>query len=250
MNWLLLRGLGRDARHWDGFEAVLEEHAPGARAHCLDLPGVGQVRSQDSPLSVAGIARHVRERWLALREATAGPWGLCGVSLGAMTTLAWIDAWPDDFERAVAIHPSTWSWDGAWTRLRPRAYVHLASAGALFWSPMGYERAVMSMVSNEHRADAEMLARFAEHRKESSVRPTTLARQLWAAAWFRGPANVSTPLLVLRSSADLMVHPVCSERVATQLGAPLETHPSGGHELALDDGVWVAERIAEWCARS
>ena len=249
MNWLLLRGLGRDARHWDGFERVLEERVPGARSHCLDLPGVGLALDRPSPLSVPGIAEDVRARWLALREAHPGPWGLCGISLGGMTTLAWIDAHPDDFERAVAIHPSAFSWDGAWTRMRPRAWAHIAATAALFWSDVAYERMVMSMVSNVHVQNVEMLERFARQRKECGVRLSSLLRQLWAAAWFGCPKEVEPPLLVVRSKRDLMVHPVCSERVARQLGAPLVTHEFGGHELTLDDPEWVADRIGEWLAR-
>ena len=38
-NWLLLRGLAREQRHWEDFPAILERTLPGTRVHRLDLPG-------------------------------------------------------------------------------------------------------------------------------------------------------------------------------------------------------------------
>mgnify|MGYP003949335389 CR=1 FL=1 len=44
MNWLFLRGLTREQRHWGPFRDVFARDYPGAKVHCLDLPGTGTER--------------------------------------------------------------------------------------------------------------------------------------------------------------------------------------------------------------
>ena len=89
MNWLLLRGMTRELRHWGPFPRIFEERAPGARVLCLDLPGAGTERARPSPWSVGGIAEDVRRRWRAAAAAGEGQWAVLGISLGGMVTLEW-----------------------------------------------------------------------------------------------------------------------------------------------------------------
>ena len=44
-DWVLLRGLTREARHWGGFPERLGA-ALGVEVHCLDLPGNGHLLSE------------------------------------------------------------------------------------------------------------------------------------------------------------------------------------------------------------
>ena len=69
--------------------------------HALDLPGFGTEHARGSPSTAAGIAEDVRARWLALRETNPGPWGLLGMSLGGMVTMAWCRAHPRDFDNSA-----------------------------------------------------------------------------------------------------------------------------------------------------
>ena len=55
MNWLLLRGLAREQRHWGRFPALLSAKLPGDRVFCLDLPGTGTEHRRKSPASIAAI---------------------------------------------------------------------------------------------------------------------------------------------------------------------------------------------------
>lgn len=248
MNWLLLRGLSRESRHWNGFEHELEERVPGARAVCLDLPGTGVRRHLRSPASMAGIVLDLRSRWIDLREQFPGPWGVLGVSLGGMAALEWCAREPCDFERLVLVNSSARSWDDPWRRLRPRAQTHLLAVLLLGWSPRVYERIVMSMVSNARRDDGELLDRFTRWRAEGGASLASTLAQFWAAARFRCPPRPSAASLVLCSARDGMVHPLCSHRLAETLGAALREHPTAGHELTLDDPEWAAQSVAEWCA--
>jgi pimeloyl-ACP methyl ester carboxylesterase len=54
------------------------------------------------------------------------------------------------------------------------------------------------------------------------------------------------PLPILSSAGDRLVDPGCSRRLAESWRAAHHVHPDAGHDLPLDDGAWVAERIATW----
>ncbi len=52
--WLLLRGLGREKRHWGSFPEALERKL-GARVLALDLPGFGTENARPSPATVLAL---------------------------------------------------------------------------------------------------------------------------------------------------------------------------------------------------
>ena len=58
------------------------------------------------------------------------------------------------------------------------------------------------------------------------------------------------PLLVLAGAKDPFTDPACPRRVAAHFGAPLDVHPTAGHDLGLDAPGWVAARIAAWSRAS
>ena len=104
-DWILLRGLVREQRHWGDFPAIFAREL-GVRVHTIDIAGAGTQHRESCPRSVAGMAEDVRARWLTLRaelERTHGAtrWGLLGVSLGGMIAMAWAAAHPADLQRVV-----------------------------------------------------------------------------------------------------------------------------------------------------
>lgn len=108
------------------------------------------------------------------------------------------------------------------------------------------ELSILSMTTNlvqEPQPIAEAWARFAE---EKPIPRSVVARQLLAASRFSAPARLDVPTLVLVSSADRFTHPECSERIARRFGAPVERHPSAGHDLPLDDPDWIVAQLGKW----
>jgi hypothetical protein len=53
-------------------------------------------------------------------------------------------------------------------------------------------------------------------------------------------------MLILASAMDQLVEARCSIRLAGRWQTGLALHPSAGHDLPLDDGVWVARKTGEW----
>lgn len=237
MNWLLLRGLVRERRHWAGFAERLAERG-GVEVRTLDLPGVGTERHRPSPTDIAGIVEDLRARF-----EPRGDWGLFAPSLGGMIALEWGRRHPRDFRRIVVCNTSARDLAPPWRRFSPRA-IWTAARGVVERDLARRERRTLELVSNtEHgRGHAERFAGFA---LEAPVPKSTLFRQLWAASRARAPQRLEVPLVVMCSDGDRLCHPSASRRLAQRLGAPLVVHPDAGHDLPLDDPEWVIRALIE-----
>jgi hypothetical protein len=55
--------------------------------------------------------------------------------------------------------------------------------------------------------------------------------------------------LVLSSLHDRLVHVSCSDKIAAHLGAKHERHPLAGHDLPLDDPLWLTDRLRDFRER-
>jgi pimeloyl-ACP methyl ester carboxylesterase len=232
----MLRGLSRDQRHWGRLPSLIEGAA------LLDLPGVGTEHVRPSPTTIAEIAEDLRARWLALRDARTGPWGLFAISLGGMVAMEWCAAHAGDFTRLVLVNSSARGLCPPWKRLRLGRVPTVVRA--LFdRDPVVRERRVLSMTTARLQDVDAVARRFAElHREQTTTRGAVL-RQMLAALRFRAPARLDLPVLVLSGARDRFTHPDCPRRLAAHLGAKLEIHPEAGHDLALDDPEWVRDRV-------
>jgi len=251
VNWLLLRGLTRETRHWGTFPETLAAHLPAAKVQCLDLPGVGRERGQPAPFTIAATTEDVRQRWLMLAAAGGSPareWGVLGMSLGGMVALDWVSRHPRDFQRAVLVNTSAGRSCPPLCRLRPHSLRALVPI-VLARTPMAREAGVLSLISARSENREARVAEWAAIAEDAPVTARVLARQLLAAARFRGPPTLGVKVLFLASQGDRLVNARCSERLARQYHASLSLHPSAGHDLALDDPGWVGERVAAWLAK-
>jgi pimeloyl-ACP methyl ester carboxylesterase len=103
-NWLLLRGLMREQRHWEGFPARLQQYFPDDGVLLADLPGFGREVQQQSPSRIADITDELRMRWQA--ERAKGPLRLLTLSLGGMVAIDWASRYPDELSAVVLINSS------------------------------------------------------------------------------------------------------------------------------------------------
>ena len=238
MNWLLLRGLVREKRHWGDFPERLAR-ATGGEVLTLDLPGVGTERDRPSPTTMEGIVADLRERF----GKPEGEWGLFAPSLGGMIALKWGEVAPDDFCRIMVCNTSARDLAGPFQRFSPLA-LWTALRGVLGRDLEARERSVLALVANTPQALA-MAPTFARFAAELPVGRAVLLRQLLAGARARAPLHFAVPLTVLASNGDRLCSPIASRRLAARLGAPLHVHPTAGHDLPLDDAEWVIARMCE-----
>ena len=85
--WILLRGLTREAAHWGAFADGFAQSVPGDAVLALDLPGNGEFHHLASPWSVQGMVQACRAE--LARRAVAPPYHLLAMSLGAMVATEW-----------------------------------------------------------------------------------------------------------------------------------------------------------------
>lgn len=245
--WILLRGWTRESRHWSMFPAQLRAALPEAEPIALDLPGSGELRDHRSPASIAPMVAHCRETLRA--RGIAAPYGLLGLSLGAMACVEWAARHPAEIRGAVLINTSLRPFSAFHERLRPESYATILRLALFERDVRAREAAILRLTSAG--GGAEVLDAWTRIGRERPVSRANVLRQLMAAASYRAPRTPpQVPLLVLASAHDRLVDPECSRRLAQCWGTAFAQHPRAGHDLPLDDGAWVAARVAEWIRRS
>ncbi len=241
-SWYLIRGLSREARHWFTFAEQLSE-ATGTPVHALDLPGTGSKHARVSPISVERIARDLE---IATESTTTV--GLIGISFGGMVALEAASFHARRVSHLVLINSSS-RLSPTLDRLQPLGMLRFVQA---LREPDPYKReemiyALTTCTSPAVRAQYATVA--AQIAATAPVARTTAVRQLLAAANYK-PKRVSARCLLIAGARDRVVSPLCSATLAGFLRSPLLTHPTGGHDLPVEDPRWVASRVRDWLARS
>ena len=253
MHWLLLRGLGREQRHWYDFPDFMRRALQPDQLVLLDLAGAGTERERLPRPSVPWLARDVADRLQRLpfvRAAEPKParergWGVIGLSLGGMVALELCWLLPHRFAQAVIINSSA-RISAPSARLERRA---LAPLGQVLLAADALEREtrLLDLTSElppaERRRCAERAALLG---RDGRVRGPAFLAQLCAAARFvpPPPGSLSAGLCFLGARGDLLVSSRCSRDLALRYGAPYLEHPWAGHDLPLDDPAWVCRQIA------
>lgn len=243
--WVLLRGLAREQGHWGRFATLLQHRVPaGDVVVAVDLPGNGERWREASPLSVPAMLDAVRD---ALRSRGCGCGGPCiviALSLGGMVAMQWAAQAPQELRACVLINSSAADFSPFWARLRPGAWPALLK-GLWLSSAHARETAVFAATSNLP-VDGETIAAWAQIAQARPVARRNVARQLLAAARYHAPAALRVPTLLLASRGDRLVAPSCSAALAQAWQAPLTEHPWAGHDLPLDDPLWVVDAVTGW----
>lgn len=244
--WILLRGLTREQGHWGAFvPTLMTALPPGSQLLTPDLPGNGVLRAQTSPTRVEDMVEALRAEM-----ATQGhrpPYSVVAMSLGAMVTVAWAHAHPEELTRCVLINTSLRPFSPFWHRLQTRNYPRILKLLLTRASAHAWERAIMAMTTRHPANPQATLQNWLQLRAQHPVSTANGLRQLWAATRYRAPLTKPTvPMLILNAQGDQLVHPNCSAALAQSWQVPLLRHPTAGHDLPLDDAPWVAQQIQSW----
>ena len=215
---------------------------PGAEIIELDLPGGGRFHEQRSPLTIKSTVEHFRECLRSLGKPP--PYRLLGLSLGGIMSLDWASRHPVEVAVCVVMNTSLRPFSAFYERIRPRNYA------ALLWilresDPWVRETAIFRLTSSGE-VKADVVSAWTRYAEEQPMSRGNALRQLIAAARFRAPARPQAPVLVLAGAGDRLVNSRCSEEIARRWRVPLAMHPTAGHDLALDDGPWVASQVQRW----
>jgi pimeloyl-ACP methyl ester carboxylesterase len=251
MNWLLLRGLAREQRHWHEFRQLCCERWGAERVHVLDVAGVGTEHRRTPRPSLEWLARDVAQRVPAFSapDGVDGPWSVLGLSLGGMIALELCRLFPRRLRSGVIVNASS-RLTSSPARLRPGAAIGLVRA-SLSRDPVRREELVLGLTSALPELDRLRYARLAaEFTRDAPTARWSVLAQLLAAVRFVPPRRheIAARLLFVCAREDRLVNPRCTRDLAAWYGAESDEHDWAGHDLALDDPLWLCDRIERFAS--
>jgi len=243
--WIFLRGLARESRHWGSFPETFCREVPDVQVHCPDFPGNGRLNALKSPIDVDAMAEFMRAHLAG--QGIMPPYHLLAMSLGAMAAISWAARYPDEIRGCVLINSSLRTFSPFHQRLKPGNYSRLLKLALPGSSAQDWESTILELTSRHAEFPAEVLKNWVAYCCEYPVKTCNVLRQLLAAALYRAPrTRPAAPLLILSSRQDALVDSACSRQIAAHWQASLAEHPTAGHDLPLDDGLWVARQVRQW----
>lgn len=247
--WVLLRGLTRESGHWGGFPEVFRRELgalqPQAKVLTLDLPGNGALHRQASPSRVSDMVEACRSE--LARRGHHGAVHLLAMSLGGMVACDWSMRYPDEVAGMVLINTSLRPYSPFFRRLRPANYWKLLALGLLRLGVRWREARVLALTSHMVHEPKAVLESWVDLQRRHPVAMRNGVRQLWAAMRYRASrGRPGAPMLLLCSQADGLVDWRCSQALSRAWGAPLRLHTEAGHDIPLDDPLWVARAVCDW----
>lgn len=240
MNWLLLRGLGREKSHWGKFSKMLKQEIEG-EVLCLDIPGAGDFHKLLSPMKVKDYVDFLKGKWQPKSE---DDWSICAISLGGMIALEWLYVYPNDFQNAVVVNTSA-SDVGKWYE-RLRFSIFKDFIKILFQKDvLERERTILKITTNLRRNVEDILKLNTMIYQSRPVSRKNIVRQLYAASRFRSPDSTIPNVLFLSSKEDKLVNPKCSVLLAEKYGKKHFQHETAGHDLPIDDPEWIINKFKQ-----
>jgi len=210
----------------------------------LDLPGTGVLADQASPTQVAGIVDACRAE--LQRRGVGGPVSLLGMSLGVPVIADWSARFPSEVLTGVLINASLRPFSDAFRRSMPWDYLTLLLLSLGRLGVKKREERVLRLTTRLTPRQV-VIDRWLELQRQHPLGVRNAVRQWWAARRFRASrSRPGAPMLLLCSKADRLIDWRCSQAISRAWGAPLRLHTRAGHDLPLDDPLWVARTVAEW----
>jgi pimeloyl-ACP methyl ester carboxylesterase len=177
------------------------------------------------------------------------PITILALSLGAMVAWEWMRSYPEDISSVILINTSFADLSPFYQRLRWQNYKELLLL-MMACKVRERESRILQLVSNSTDNQEEKAQVWEKIQNERPISLKNSWRQIRAAATYR-PGNIRPTQLVLllNSQGDRLVAPVCSEAISKKWNLELHTHPSAGHDLPLDDGLWVVLQLKKWVTK-
>ena len=242
-DWIFLRGLIREQRQWGRFVNEFETCIVDSTVHTIDLPGNGELNFMRSPVNMREMVEACRCQ--LLEQGLAPPYKLFAVSMGAMVAVQWATSFPDEVLSMVLINTSMRPFSPVYQRLRWRSCISILKLAIKGANAEQWERAILQMTTHHPRED--VLRNWQALRERFPVTGANAMRQLFAAAMFKAsPRKPTSQILLLASDRDQLVSGECSKTIARSWNVPLKLHLTAGHDLPLDDGLWVANQVRLW----
>lgn len=242
--FVLIRGILREARHWGKFTDILQEqYLDKAEILTPDIPGNGRLHDITSPKTIAGMVDALREQVPASNQRT-----LIALSMGGMIAIDWMTRYSDEIKSAVLINTSARPFSPFYHRLRWVIYPKILRI--IFRSQYRKEADILALTSNRYHCDSELLESWRHWQQQCPVSTVSARNQFCAAAKFCVTTKPRQPILIVASKADRLVDFHCSLALHEELQTDFISHDTAGHDLPLDEPEWLVNAICQWVSKT
>jgi pimeloyl-ACP methyl ester carboxylesterase len=238
--WIFLRGLTRGAFHWLGFEKKFQDFFKVETVYTPDLAGNGVLFDETSNTDIDQAVEQIRSQIPS--ESLKKKVGLFTISMGGMIGTRWAEMYPDEISHLVLVNSSFSSISPFYRRLRPRNYPAVIK-NFFYSSPASMEDFILRATSNFEEKWKPQFQEFVEFQRTHPVTIGNFMRQLRTAGKAKFSAKPQAEILILTSQNDHLVNYQCSLDLANAWNAPIEIHSTAGHDLPLDDGDWILQKM-------
>jgi len=236
---VMLRGLGRSLRHWEG---VQHELLPHFRLVLIDNRGVGNSEAVRRPFSTGAMADDVAH---VLAHAGVARTHLFGMSLGGMIAQQFALRHPDLLDRLVLGCTTPGS------RHAPRAPLSrfLSVARARFGSVEEAVTLEAKLVLSEtyRRAHPSVIKRWIALAERQPVAPLTMLLQALAGRTHDVNSELSrirSPTLIIATDTDRLIPAECARMLARGIpNSELTWLRGAGHDFATERSAETASLL-------
>jgi len=233
---ILIRGLGRDQRHWGGLLAEIQKELKSFEVECVDLVGFGTFSELKVPLNIAEMTEAL------LEELPGEPVDILGLSLGAMVVMDLVDRYPERVNKYILMNSSLSSLSRASERFNLKLLAPILKQ-LVSSTPESIERLITEVVfSHDKKAQQEAFKHWTQIQAQTPISKAAFLRQIYAASQYKGPKKLKKSGLVLTGVKDKLVSTNCSNEIAKYYGLPLLSHPQAGHD-PLDAADWFINQL-------
>jgi pimeloyl-ACP methyl ester carboxylesterase len=236
--YVLIRGLVRGNGHWGDFPKVLTKIDQGCLIEFFELPGNGTRNGELTPTDSKALIADFRRRSEFCKQGQS--FTVCGVSLGGMLALKWLELFPQDIRKTVVINSSLTALSPFYDRLYFKNYFMILKILAS-QDLEKKEKLILQLTSNQTNMNLELEQSLIEFSKRYPVNKSNFFRQLILAQRIQVPQKLKQPIYVIQSVRDRLVSSRCSTQLAHYLNAKLISHATAGHDLPLDEPAWLAD---------
>ncbi len=240
-----MRGLVRERGHWGSYLEQLQAELPEHKIIAPNIPGTGDLYKLPSETSIEATFEYVRK---SIKEQIPEDTkvDLVAISLGGMVATAWIQKYPEDFNRIVLMNTSYRGLTPFYKRMAASTFLKLLKT-RFVKSNQEREEMIYSIVSNSE-PDEALISHWVELANKHPVSTPNAIKQLSAASVYKPDLNKKPdlPILLLAGEKDKLCWVGCSHAISKHWGFPLKIHPQAGHEIHHDATEWVFDHIKNW----
>ncbi len=245
MNFLLIRGLTREQRHWGDFILKLQSAFPQAKINFLDLPGAGQNNNATAPTKISQYVEFLRNQFQILKMNVENKsWHYFGVSLAGMVGLEWASKYPKDFSSYIIMNTSAKDLSPARKRILPFSAYNLSKM-LLLKDPTEKEKIIYKITSNQEQND-KTISDWTKYRREKPIQFKNIAFQAIAGMAFKSPKKINAPTLLLAGKGDKLCHYSCGVNIANKYNFKYNLNDFAGHDLSYDAPDWIIDNVKDF----